>query len=656
MQALPFYMGRYSSVAASYNYNTQLQPLDVGSPSVRHYSAKETEVYVQDTWKVRNDLTLSYGLRYLYYSVPYETSGLEGVSNLNFASYINPRIANGQQGIISNDPVSVFNLAGMANHAPGYYHPDWRDFAPRFGFAYNPSFKDGFFGRMLGDRKTVIRAGAGIVYDHPAINASQFLQNQSAAIFTTSATALYPLNTSGTTAQQLAAGPFFSSIGEVPSGLPGPQTVTVPFSPFTSPVGSGITNNTLNFAFDSNFKVPYAETISFGIQRELPGNFQLDATFFGRFGRRLTAQADAGELVDFKDTASGQMMGQAFSALSSQMRTQPGICQTGGSVTPQPFFEDISFPGATNVIANSFLCPYAQRGDMGTVMYVLELLNLAPYGVGFNPQYVYDIFVTNKSAANYDGLLTTLHKKFSHGSQFDLNYTYSHSIDNLSAIANNVFGEAAGFSGGIICDPVHLRVCRGNSDFDVTHLVSADGIYNLPIGKGKLLGKNVSSLVDKFIGGWQLAGDMTWRTGFAFTTIANAFPLSFNNNVPAIFNGDSSALKVNVHNDQGRIQLFENPTAAQAAFSEPLGFEAGSRNNLRGPHFANADLALDKHLPIRERYVVEFRAEAFNVFNHPSFGLPAGGTADISNTSTFGNISTTASTARVMQFALRLDF
>ncbi len=657
--ALPFYLGRYSSTTATYNYNSQLQSLAVGTPSERHYSAKETEVYLQDTWKLRSDLTLSYGLRYQYYSVPYETNGLEGVSNLNFADYINPRIQNGLQGIASTDPVSIFSLGGKANHGPGYYHPDWRDFAPRFGFAYNPSFKDGMLGRVLGDRKTVIRGGAGVVYDHPAVEASQFVQNQTAAIFSNGVSALYPLNASGTTAQQLAAGPFFSTLGEVPAGLPSAPTVTVPYSPFTSPVGSGITNNTLNFAFDSNFKVPYSETVTFGIERELPGNFQLDATFFGRFGRRLSAQTDGGELVDFKDTtpgSSGQMMGQAFAALSSQMRTMPSICSTGGTVTAQPFFEDVGFPGLTQTIASSFLCPYAQRGDMGTVMYVSELFNLIPYGVGFNPQYVYDIFVTNKSASNYDGLLMTLHKKFSHGSQFDLNYTYSHSIDNLSAIANNVYGENASFSGGVICDPINLRTCRGNSDFDVTHLISGDGLYNLPIGRGKLIAKNASGWLDEAIGGWQLAGDMTWRTGFAFTSIANAFPFSFNNNVPGIFDGDKSALKVNVHNDQGRIQLFADPIAAQAAFAEPLGFQAGSRNNLRGPHASNADLALNKHFPIREKYIVEFRAEAFNVFNHPSFALPSSGTADISNASTFGTISTTSSTARVMQFALRMDF
>jgi hypothetical protein len=680
--ALPFALGRYAAVSTNYNYNAQLDSLPVGTPSLRHYKADETELYVQDSWKARSDLTISYGLRYLYYSVPYETNGLEATSNLDFSQYITPRIQAGQQGtgacgggpypacpatgVAPGDPFTSFSLAGKANHAPGYYHPDWRDFAPRFGFAYNPSFKEGPLGRLLGDRKTVIRGGAGIVYDHPAVNSVQFVQNQIAAVFTTNASVEYPTsNPSGTVAGALEAGPFFGTIGEVPPGLPGPQNITIPFSPFTSPVGSGITNNTLNYAFDSNFKTPYSETISFGIERELPGHFQLDATFFGRFGRRLMAQADAGELVDFKDPTpggGGQFMGQAFAGLSSQLRATPGICQTGGAVNPEPFFEDVGGAGTTSLIANSFLCPNAFRGDMGTVMYILEYYGLMPYGVGFNPQYVYDIYSSNKSASNYDGLLTTLHKKYSRGLQFDLNYTYSHSIDNISAIANNVFGESADFSGGVLCDPINLRVCRGNSDFDVKHLISADGLYDLPFGRGKSFVSNPSGWLNQIVGGWQISGDMSWRTGFAFTTVANAFPFSFNNNVPAIFDGDTSALKVHVHNDQGKIQLFVNPAAAQAAFNYPLGFQAGSRNNLRGPHFSDIDLALNKHFPIGEHYIVEFRAEAFNALNHPSFALPGGGVADISNTGQFGVITQTTAAlgnntgARIMQFALRLDF
>jgi hypothetical protein len=657
--AMPFYLGRYSGVSTNYNFSSQLQSLPVGTPSLRHYRANETEVYIQDSWKARTDLTISYGLHYQYYSVPYETNGLEATSNVGFSQYINPRLQNGLQGIASTEPVISFNLAGKANHAPGYYHPDWRDFAPRLGFAYNPSFREGVLGRVLGDRKTVIRAGAGIVYDHPAVESSQFLQNQEAAVFTTGATALYPLNSqAASAAQKLAAGPFFTTLGEVPVGLPGPQPVTLPFSPYTNPVGEGIQQNVLNFAFDPNFKTPYSETVTFGIQRELPKNFQIDATFFGRFGRRLTAQTDAGQLVDFKDPtpgSAGQLMSQAFSGLEQDVRA-------GGAIREQQFFDDLvtalpqfGLNTGTQTVAGVF-GPNLQRGDMGTVVFFLQQAGLMQYGIGFNPQYPYDVYVANQSASNYDGLLTTLHRKFAQGLQFDLNYTYSHSIDNLSAIANNVFGEFADLSGGIVCDSLHLRACRGNSDFDVRHLISADGLYNLPVGRGKFFAGEAPGWLNQVIGGWQVAGDMQWRTGLAFTTVTNAFPFSFNNNVPAVFNGDSSALKVNVHDDQGKIQLFANPTATQAAFSFPTGFQAGSRNNLRGPHFSSVDLALNKHFPIREKFIVEFRAEAFNLFNHPSFGLPTGTVADISNPGAFGVISSTASTARVMQFALRLDF
>ncbi|HLV87778.1 MAG TPA: TonB-dependent receptor [Candidatus Sulfotelmatobacter sp.] len=682
-QALPFYIGKYAEVFTNYNYTGQLQAQAIGTPSVRHYRANETELYLQDNWKARSDLNLSFGLRYIYYSVPYETNGLEAISNTNFAGYIAPRIQSGLEGagacyypmagapaplgisqcgatIPAGNPVTSFVLGGKANHGPGYYHPDWRDFAPRFAFAYNPSFTDGFLQRVFGDRKTVIRGGAGIVYDHAAVNSVQFVQNQVAAVFVNSETANLPLGGSGSSAAAtLAGGPFFSAVGEVPAGLPSAPSVTVPYTPYTDFVGSGVVNNSLNDAFDPNFKTPYSELLSFGIQREMPDHFQLDVNFFARLGRRLMAAADAGELRDFKDPTSGQLMSQAFIGLAQDLRA-------GNNPAAQPFFDNLVTDPfgltGTQLIADLLTAP-AARSDMGSSVFALEGAGFMPFGIGFNPQYVYDIFYTNKSASNYDGLLTTLHRKFAQGLQFDLNYTYSHSIDNNSAIANNVFGEAANFSGGILCDPINLRVCRGNSDFDIRHQISADGLYNLPFGKGRYFASGAPVWLDRVIGGWQLAGDLSWHSGLAFTTVANAFPLSFDENVPAIFNGDTSALKVNVHKDpsSGRIQLFADPNAALAAFSEPLGFQAGSRNNLRGPRFSDVDLALNKHFPIRDRLNLEFRAEAFNVFNHPSFGLPGGNggavsTADISNPAQFGVITQTAGTPRIMQFALRLEF
>lgn len=678
--ALPFSMGRYAQATTNYNYDRSLTPFPLGTPSVRDYKAKETEVYLQDTWKARKDLTLTYGLRYSYYSVPYETNGLQALSNIGFSQYLNSRVQAGLQGtgacgggpyaacpatgVAPGDPLIVYTLGGKVNHAPGYYHPDWRDFAPRFGFAYNPSFTNGLRGGLLGDRKTVIRAGAGIVYEHPALNSTQFLQNQVAAVFTTPAAALYPVQPAANNAQALADGPFFGTIGEVPAGLPSAPALSVPVAPFTDFVGEGIIQNTLNFGFNPNFKTPYAELVSFGIERELPHQFQLDATLFGRFGRRLSAQSDAGQLLDFKDPASGQLMSQAFINLERDFRA-------GGAINEQPFFNDMmpAFGGgATNFIAGALGVPLVQRGDMGSIVFLLERFGLMPFGVGFNPQYPYDLYVANQSASNYDGLLTTLHKKYSMGLQFDLNYTFSHSIDNLSAIANNVFGEGANFSGGIMCDALNPRACRGNSDFDITHIISADGIYDLPFGRGKRFGGSASGWVNQVIGGWQISGDTQWHTGLAFTTLSEAFPISFNNDVPAIFNGDTSALRTHVHATANGVQLFADPTAARNAFGPPTGFQAGSRNNLRGPRFSLTDLSLNKHFPITEKYTLEFRAEAYNVFNHPNFALPSGpqglygGTADITDPSTFGFISSTetipgsSNGARFMQFALRLDF
>src|SRR5262249_2148293 len=152
----------------------------------------ETEVYLQDSWKARTDLTLTYGLRYQYYSVPYETGGLEAIQNLGVAGFLAPRVADGLAGISGgfSQPITQYDLAGKVNHGPGIYHPDWRDFAPRFSFAYNPG-GGSFLSRLFGDRKTVIRGGAGIVFDHPVTNAVNFIQDQVSYLFQNSSNTLF---------------------------------------------------------------------------------------------------------------------------------------------------------------------------------------------------------------------------------------------------------------------------------------------------------------------------------------------------------------------------------------------------------------------------------------------------------------------------------
>jgi len=687
--AFAFILGNFGAVQSNYNNNRQLQPLPQGTGHHRTYRYYETEGYAQDSWKTTSNLTLTYGLRYQYYSVPYEVNGLEAVPNLSFNQVIGPRIANGQAGLTGCpgascgllNPIITYSLGGKANHAPGLFHPDWHDFQPRFAFAYNPS-SSGTLGRILGDRKTVIRGGASIIDDHTVLNALNFFQDQNSWILQNQVSNQYA--ETGDPSQNLATDPRFSSIHSLaPASAAIPPAITTPYAPNVlsssggNPYGPviGLTQNPFNYAMDPNLKTPYSYAISFGFQRELPSGFQLEATYVGRFAHRLDTQADAEQTVDFKDPASGQLLSQAFANLTNQERNQtPG--PAGYTVTPIPFFENqiqnfgaFNYPSGTSFVANA-TDPYPHRGDVADSLQELnEYLyffgaGLNP-GVGLSPQFGTTLYITNKGYSSYNGLLATLHHKLTHGLQFDLNYTWSHSLDNISAPANESFG--ANGAGGIMCDSIHISVCYGNSDFDVQNAITADWIYELPVGRGKPFGSSMARWADEVVGGWSLSGLASWRTGLAFQTVANAFPISFANNVPAIFDGNASALKGNIHAEinaatgSPTIQLFQNQQAALGAFSGPVGLEAGSRNNLRGPHYSNFDMGLVKHFPLKEQVHMEFRADAFNVFNHPNFELPgSSGTADITSPSTFGVISQDYATQiggfRVLQLALRLDF
>ncbi|HEX4485926.1 MAG TPA: carboxypeptidase-like regulatory domain-containing protein [Terriglobales bacterium] len=655
--AFAFALGRFGAIASNFNNSRDLAALPQGSGHTRNYRYYESEAYFQDSWRMRSDLTMTYGLRYQFYSVPYETNGLQANPSLNLADFYGPRALQGPQGSLADLPLLNYTLGGRANDATGLYKPDWKDFAPRLAFAYNPGADNGFFGHLLGNHKTVVRAGAGVVFDHPATNALNFVQDQATYIFQSASSTIFgSSDPNATAADSLRTDPRFTDLGTIPAITPAP-TITVPFQPFVDggvPVGAA--EGQANYAIDSGLKTPYSITYTLGFQRDLPANFMFEAAYFGRLGRRLLAQADAGQIVNFKDPVSGHSLVGDYFDLSQQLRngTDPS------AVVAEPFFEG-QFPGLTSIIAEN-LTGLTARGDLADTLQVLDSFGLVAPGIGFHPQFGSNVYITNKSYSSYNGLLASLHKRLSHGLQFDLNYTFSHSIDNTSAPASNIFGSG-NFAGGVICDITNLRACRGNSDFDLTHVITGNFIYELPFGRGKEFGSGSSGVVNQIIGGWQVAGTFNWHTGFAFTTVSNAFPVSFVNNAPAIFDGDTSAIRTNVHSDPSTgVQLFADPDAARGAFRGPLGLEGGTRNNLRGPSFTNFDIGVAKHFSLTEKVSMEFRADAFNAFNHVNFGLPGvssgsanGGTADISDPSTFG-IITTAATPREVQFALRLDF
>jgi len=638
----------YTSVSSTFNYDSQGNVVPQGSGQTRAYRYYETELYFGDTWKMTPKFTLSYGVRWSDYTVPYEIHGLESIQNFSFDNYFNDRVAQSAASLSGNSavPFIAYSLGGKANHAPGYFKPQHNNFGPRVAFAYSPK------------SKMVFNGGVGLIYDQTVINAVQYQQSQFDYLFQAGVT--NPLGDPNSISNTLSTDARFSGVNNPPAP-PTPPTITKPFVPYVDSTGTpfGLANGqAFNEIIDPNLKTPYSIQQNLGVQLEMPKGFILKMTYVGREGRRLLAQADANQLIDFPDPASGQLMSTAFANVTQQLRA-------GQNVTSQPWFENVlptlGLPGDnTAILANSFLATYIARGDFADFMELLALFGILPPNVGMGAQFSENTFYTNKGSSNYNGLLATLHKNYSNGLQFDLNYTWSHSIDNVSIIANQpAFG---GY--GFICDVLRPRECRGNSDFDVTHYLNGEFIYDLPFGRGKRFAGNGPRWLDEVIGGWSVSGLPNWHSGNAYTTQSLAFVAGYANNAPAIMTGNASDLQIRLNGGKGQpLYGFANPSQANSDYVGPVGFNIGSRNDLRGPSYFNVDMGLAKNFPVfREKVALKFRADAYNVFNHPNFSTPC---VDITNvTCLFGTISSTVGTGinnayesqRVLQLALRLEF
>jgi hypothetical protein len=169
-------LGVVGSISTNYNYNNAGVAQAAGSGGPRAYRYFQTEAYFGDSWKIARKLTLDYGLRYQYYSVPYEAHGEESVSSaIDLTTYINDRLTQSKAGDTSNTglPIYSYVLGGKANNGPDFYKPDWKDFAPRVGFAWTP----------YDSQKTVVTGSIGILYDRTVIEAINFLQDQISYLF-----------------------------------------------------------------------------------------------------------------------------------------------------------------------------------------------------------------------------------------------------------------------------------------------------------------------------------------------------------------------------------------------------------------------------------------------------------------------------------------
>lgn len=260
--------------------------------------------------------------------------------------------------------------------------------------------------------------------------------------------------------------------------------------------------------------------------------------------------------------------------------------------------------------------------------------------------------------SSYNGLTVSLRRPFSNGLLVAANYSYSHEIDNGS----NGSGDGDEISPQnamcLVCD-------RASGAWDARHVVNGNAVYELPFGHGKTL-LNQGGIANAIAGNWELSTTALARTGFPVNVLMPSSYIAPDGNSgtqrPDLASG------VSLTPPGGKtVANWINP----AAFAAPAGeFGTAPRNLLRGPGTWQVDFGASKTIPLAERGRLEFRAEFYNIFNHPQLGQPQS-TFNPSNSSGFGSIISTVNlntaivspitpvgsgTPREMQFALRFEF
>ncbi|RSL19005.1 carboxypeptidase family protein [Edaphobacter aggregans] len=250
----------------------------------------------------------------------------------------------------------------------------------------------------------------------------------------------------------------------------------------------------------------------------------------------------------------------------------------------------------------------------------------------------YDRSVGN---GNYNGLQITLDRRYTNGFSYGVAYTWSKSI--------NVGGDGYfGVEGGAPQDPYHpARYDRSVSGLNLKHILAVNTLYDIPVGKGKAFSTK-NSVLDYILGNWQINNLFQTHSGIAFTP-------AISSDIANIGQGFLTTQHLNRVGTTGISHRSAAEWFNTADYAAPPLYTFGNagRNSILGPAFWNLDMSLFRKFPVGESRRFEFRAEAFNLFNHANLGQPNN---DLNSGSAFGTINTTANSARQLQLAGKFIF
>ena len=567
-----------------------------------YYRWNSGAAFIQDDWKVRPGLTLNFGLRYNLSMPRTEKYNNQGVFRPDLAQSIplaTPlQLSNGQS--ISSATVPPFAFSGIGGNSRYLTPPQYMDFEPRFGFAWQPKF--------LRDHNVVLRGGYGLSHA-PITGFTQLPQPDFGANAAFASTV--PSTTSNPN--------YVLRLGENPPLLTPTSPANAVYGPGGAPSNGLVLQNSLyyqsgigGYAVSQNYHTPYVNNWNFTIAWQANRNTTVELAYTGAMGIHLFMGQ---ENINPKnsDLISAQ--------LAANLNSTATVADPLGRKNP--------FTGAAIAV---------QNGSLGS-----------PY-LGFSS--LYNWYDSSGNSIRHASYVNVVHR-VARGLSFTANYTYAKSIDTASSaggdkgILTAVNGQVAGqviFGGTRAND-------RSVSTYDQRHVIHGSAIYDLPFGRGQKLLNNTWKPLEYAVGGWTLSGLTRINSGFPYTAY-----LSDTNQL-----GDfTHSIRPNVNPSEPLLnplytrscpvgtgcQPYLNPSAFMRPPLGQLGDAPRTLDGVRGPFQRFFDLSIQKTFKLGEsgKRRLQFRMDALNALNHPVFAVypNSGGGADFMGAPSTATLTTAA--------------
>ena len=642
-----------------------------GQQPYHEWHQNEYSWYFKDDWKVTPSLTLNLGVRWEFYQTPTEAQGkmiapvggagaVFGISGTNFGSLFNPNATGGSPTLIQAIG------AGTAHPNVPLYNSDLNNFAPALGLAWVLPGEGRWKWLSGGRDKMTVRMGYGISYIRLPIGAVNTASGSEPGYTETDTTFAY---------NSLAT----LKLPVPPAGVP---LSTVPS------IGVGSHTQTL-YAYDPNLRTPYTQNYNFSITRALTSDLVLNISYVGSKTSKLARGIDTNEVNIYENgilSAFNTVRAGGDSPLIDKIFAPLAGSATGSafaltSPLTQPFFLNNNPGGFANFISTATTL----GGIAGNL---LKTAGLPLNYIVANPQFLHTYLIGNFGNADYNSLQVEANKRFSKGFTIQGSYVWSHNLGDTES-------DFAGRTLGGIQDSYrtlrNMHLDKRPLSFDYQSVGKINGLYELPIGKGKLI--HTSDWLDKIVGGWQLGATLLAYSGRPLVPTAVN---TINTNVGSVFSTPGapiamtseafsanalSALPAGGVQRDGRGVVYFNgftqvtdPSVAGLVGSplkaiagpggklllvNPLPGQLGALayGTIRGPGAKVLNLDLKKTIRITERFNFQIGATALDATNTPIFNDP-----DMSiDSPTFGRILGTSTSLqapgnRIMVLQGRFNF